>query len=119
MKIQITGIPGPTAARLRVAARARSALRPAAGAVRDCRVVFTDENGPKGGADIRCTIDVGLIRRADIHVAGLGTSAALAFREAVDRIHQRLDRVIGAGRASARHPKKYFAAIRASMQATL
>jgi hypothetical protein len=117
--MEIIGIPLGAAGRLRVAARTANALKPAAKAVRDCRVTFTDENGPKGGMDIRCTIDVRLVRRAAIHVAGRGTSAALAFREAVERVHQRLDRVIGAGRDSARHPKKYFAAVRASMEGAL
>ena len=119
MKMEISGIPSSTATRLRLAYRTRRALKLADGSVRDCRVAFTDENGPKRGVDIRCSIDTRLIRRADIHVTGRGTSVALAFREAIDRMQQRLDRVIGTSRDSARRPKKYFAAVRASMAAAL
>ena len=112
--MEIIGIPRTTAVGIRVATRTRAALRSAGHAVRECRVAFTDENGPKGGVDIRCIIDVGLARCAELHVAGRATSPALAFREAMRRLRQRLDRVIGANRDLARRPKKYFAAIRAS-----
>lgn len=113
MDIEIVGIPKSAIARLRLLPRTRAALTPASGAIRYCRVAFADENGPKGGVAVRCTIDVNLIRRAPIHVGGLGTSEALALRKALDRLHRRVDGVIGTGRDAARHPKKYFAALRA------
>jgi hypothetical protein len=118
-EIEIVGVRSKTTtARLRVVARTESTLAPAAGAVRRCRVTFRDENGPKGGVAVRCTIDVRLTRRAPIHVDGRGTSAALALREALRRLHGRIDRTVGASRTSARHPKKYFAAARAAAGVT-
>jgi hypothetical protein len=96
MEIEIVGIPRSTAARLRLPRRVRTALTPARGAVGDCRIAFRDENGPKGGVDTRCTIDVRLSRRAPIHVTGRGTSSALALREALERLQR------ACGRPSAR-----------------
>lgn len=113
MKIEIVGIPKSKIARLQLLRRVEAALTPASGAVHHCRVAFTDENGPKGGVDTRCTIDVQLVRRASIHVEGQGTSEALALREALERLHRRVDAAIGAGRDAARRPKKYFVASRA------
>jgi hypothetical protein len=114
MEIEIVGIPRSTAARLRLPRRVRTALTPARGAVGDCRIAFRDENGPKGGVDTRCPIDVRLSRRAPIHVTGRGTSSALALREALERLQRRVRETVGASRAAARRPRKYFAAARAA-----
>jgi hypothetical protein len=119
MKLEITGMPASVADALDIAARIQAALRPADGAVRECRVRFIDENGPKGGVAIRCTLHVGLVRRADFYVSARAASASAALTEALDRVRHRLARVIGAQRDSTRHPKKYFAAVRASMRTAL
>lgn len=119
MKLEITGISTAAAAALGVESRTHTALRAGNGAVRECRVAFVDVNGPKGGKAIRCTIEVGLVRRAAIHVSARAVTVPGALIEALDRMRQRLQRTIEAERDSARHPKKYFAAVRASMQATL
>jgi hypothetical protein len=112
--IDIVGLSKTMAARLRVAARTRSTLAPVGGAARRARVTFSDDNGPKGGVAIRCTIDTRVTRRAPLHVEGRGTSAALALRDALERLQARVARTVGASRTLARHPKKYFVAARAA-----
>ena len=110
MQLEIVGIPKSAVVSLRVHRRLGTALAPAQGAVRGCRVAFTDENGPKGGVDTRCTIDLRLVRRAPIHVVGRASSRALALREALERLRRRVRESVGASRAAARRPRKYFAA---------
>lgn len=81
------------------------ALRPIA-----VRVGFVDENGPKGGVDIRCGINVDLPRRAAIHIEERAESARLAFDGAREALETRIQRERERGRAERRRPKKYFLA---------
>jgi hypothetical protein len=112
-EIEIVGIPGRTSARLDATRRLRALLQPIGRAARRCRLAFRDENGPKGGVAVRCTVDLTLQRRRPIHVDARATSAALALAEALDRLQRRTERVVGALRDAGRHPKKYFVAARA------
>jgi hypothetical protein len=79
------------------------------------RVGFVDENGPKGGVDIRCGINVDLPRRAPIHVEERAATERLAFDGALDALHHRIERERGKVRAERRRPKKYFLAKRLLM----
>ncbi len=81
------------------------AMRPIA-----VRVGFVDENGPKGGVDIRCGINVDLPRRAAIHIEERAESARLAFDGAREALETRIQRERERGRAERRRPKKYFLA---------
>jgi ribosome-associated translation inhibitor RaiA len=73
---------------------------------------FTDENGPKGGPDVRCALTVKIPRRPPLHVAEVGTSPRLAFDAAFTKLERRIARVRESDRESRRHPKKYFVAAR-------
>jgi ribosome-associated translation inhibitor RaiA len=74
------------------------------------RVAFTDENGPKGGVGIRCTLTVDLPRRPGTHARGLGATPRLAFDTAYAALEQELTRERQRRRDVARRPKKYFVA---------
>ena len=111
--IEVVGIPNAAAARLGAARRLHGLLQPFGAAVRRCRLAFSDENGPKGGVAVRCTVDLVLSRRRSIHVGAQGTTAALALTETLDRLRRRCERIVGALRDSGRRPKKYFVAARA------
>jgi putative sigma-54 modulation protein len=76
------------------------------------RVGFTDENGPKGGVDIRCAITVDLPRRPPMHAEGVAETRRLAFDAALDTLARELKRDRERRRDAARRPKKYFAARR-------
>ena len=76
------------------------------------RVAFTDENGPKGGEAIRCTLEVRLARRAPVYVQDVAATARLAFEAGLAKLERRLRRIREATRVSRRRPKKYFAARR-------
>jgi hypothetical protein len=85
----------------------RLAVRPLA-----VHVHFSDENGPKGGADIRCRMLVSLPAEAPITVEQLATTARLAFDRVYKRVRRQLEHPRRPWRESQQHPKKYFAAKR-------
>ncbi len=76
------------------------------------RLVFTDDNGPKGGLACRCALTLALSKRQPIHVEHTAPSAALAFDGALARLEHRLGRVRGLARDRGRRPKKYYVAAR-------
>ena len=76
------------------------------------RVAFTDENGPKGGAAIRCALEVRLARHVPVRVEDVAGTSRLAFEMGLAKLERRLRRIREATRDSRRHPKKYFAARR-------
>jgi putative sigma-54 modulation protein len=84
---------------------ARGRLRPTA-----MRVAFSDENGPKGGVDIRCALTVEIPRRPTTHAGGLAESPRLAFDIAAETLERELMRERQRRRDAARRPKKYFVA---------
>jgi len=77
------------------------------------RLVFTDDNGPKGGRACRCAFTLALSKRQPIHVEHTAPSSTLAFDGALTRLEHRLARVRGLARDSRRRPKKYDIAGRA------
>jgi ribosome-associated translation inhibitor RaiA len=72
---------------------------------------FTDENGPKGGEDTRCTLTVKHPGHPPIHVGEVAVSARVAFDAAVGKLEWRLRRLRETERVNRRRPKKYFAAV--------
>ncbi len=76
------------------------------------RVRFADENGPKGGVDVRCTLTIGLPRRPPVNVETLAATRRLAFETGLAALARRLERETGRMREVRRRPKKYFVAKR-------
>jgi ribosome-associated translation inhibitor RaiA len=88
---------------------ALESLRPQAIAV---RAGFVDENGPKGGVDIRCGLTVELPRRSRLHVGATAASHRLAFDAALEILERQLARERERFRDVRRRPKKYYLAKR-------
>ena len=76
------------------------------------RVTFSDVNGPKGGADIRCGVLVAIPGRPPIRVERVQTTPRLAFDESWERATRELGQVSRRRRDAERRPKKYFVAKR-------
>jgi len=76
------------------------------------RVGFADVNGPKGGLDVRCAIDVKIPRTAPLHAEETATSATSAFDLSSAAISRQIARQLERRQDSGRHPKKYYAARR-------
>jgi phosphoketolase len=76
----------------------------------EAQAAFTDENGPKGGVDIRCGLTVKLPRRPMIHAEHVAETARLAYDGAAAALERSLARDRDRARALRRRPKKYFVA---------
>jgi len=72
------------------------------------RVAFVDENGPKGGAAVRCAADVTLARHPALHAECVDTTPRRAFDAVLESLDRQLLRFLGRMRDRARRPKKYF-----------
>jgi hypothetical protein len=113
ISVETAGIAERQAARLGVSRRLRDIFTPLGRGVRRCRVAFADDNGPKGGVALRCSIQLHVARWSPIHVEACAASAGQALLEATDKLRRRVERVRIGGREAGRHPKKYFVAKRA------
>ena len=111
-RIEVCGLAAGRALRARVAARLADVLDAFPVEPTSTRVAFTDENGPKGGEAIRCTLEIRLARRAPVYVQDVAGTAQLAFEAGLAKLERRLRRIREATRVSRRRPKKYFAARR-------
>jgi hypothetical protein len=76
------------------------------------KVMFADENGPKGGPGIRCTIVHDMPRRRDFSVQGVGATEEVAFDAAFDALETSITRDRTRRRELVRRPKKYYLAKR-------
>ena len=78
----------------------------------NARVIFADENGPKGGPAMRCTVVADMPRRREVSVTELGPTEELAFEAAYDALETSITRDRKRRRTLVRHPKKYYLAKR-------
>jgi ribosome-associated translation inhibitor RaiA len=85
-------------------------LRRGRGRPTSIRVAFTDENGPKGGADIRCAVTVDVPGRPTLHASAQAENPRLALDGALTALERELVRAGQRRRDAARRPKKYFVA---------
>ena len=76
------------------------------------KVIFADENGPKGGPGIRCTIVHDMPRRRDYSVSELGDTDDVAFDAAFAALETSVSRDRQRRRELVRRPKKYYLAKR-------
>jgi hypothetical protein len=112
MKIRVDNETQARIPRQHVLARMRQALRPVDGEAVTARVTFTDVNGPKGGADIRCALLVTVPGQPPIRVTRAETTPRLAFDAGYAVAVRQLDQGRRRRRDAARRPRKYFAAKR-------
>jgi hypothetical protein len=111
--IEIVGLHTGRALDARITRQLRRALIGVQSPPVRARVSFRDVNGPKGGLDVRCAIDVRIPRAAPLHaeqtagdqITAFDQSAAAISRQIASRLERRQDR--------GRYPKKYYAARRA------
>jgi putative sigma-54 modulation protein len=110
--IEILGMVVTPALKARIGRQMRRALigvqtRPVRAHVR-----FADVNGPKGGLDVRCAIDVKIPRTAPFHAEAMAGDTITAFDQSAAAISQQIGRRLERRADSGRRPKKYYAARR-------
>lgn len=110
--ILVEGIHNNPAFVERVRARVAEALGRVDPPPTGAKIIFADENGPKGGVGLRCTIVHDMPKRRDFSVAGQGETLEVAFDDAFAALETSVSRDRGRRRALVRRPKKYFLAKR-------
>jgi len=110
--IHIEGSIGRSVPRAHIVTRLKEALRRLAVRPAWAHVRFSDTNGPKGGNDIRCALDVALPHQPPAHVEHDGATPRVAFDASYGRLVRQLERSRERRQDARRHPKKYYAASR-------
>jgi ribosome-associated translation inhibitor RaiA len=83
--------------------RAAAALAHAREHVRAVRVHIRDDNGPRGGVDKRCRVELVLVRRGTLYTDARGTDARRTVDLALERSARALDRLIQRRADARRH----------------
>lgn len=112
MPIEIRGIPADARLRAYVTRRMNAVLRRLALSPWRAEVLFSDENGPKGGIDTRCALTVRVPYRPAVRVEHMGETPRLAFDGGFATLDRQLERYVERDRERRRYPKKYFVAKR-------
>ena len=115
MTLEIEGINGQAAFRALIARKISGMFDGSRVVPTNVRVGFADENGPKGGIDIRCRVTVEIPRRRTLHAEDRAATYRLAFDAALTALERQLERDRGRQRTERRHPKKYYLAKRLLM----
>jgi hypothetical protein len=107
----MTGMPkGQRSTDLKTKVAERLALLPMRATTAALR--FVDENGPKGGRAMRCSLTLKTPGRPPIYAAAVSMTRRLAADAVLAKLERRLARVWEAERDNRRHPRKYFTASR-------
>jgi ribosome-associated translation inhibitor RaiA len=112
LRLEIAGDQIAPSLRTRIDERIRRAFVGVRTSPVHTRVTFADVNGPKGGVDIRCAIDVQLPRTALLHATATADRPITAFNRSADVITRQIARKLLRREESGRRPKKYYAARR-------
>ena len=112
LRLQIGGNPIAPSLRAKIVRRIRRALAGVRTSPIHGHVTFADVNGPKGGLDVRCAIDVQIPRTAPLHAEALAESDVTAFDQSAAVIARRIAQRLLRRQESGRRPKKYYAAKR-------
>jgi hypothetical protein len=110
--IEIAGPAIAEALKARIVRRLRRALVGVRTSPVQVHVTFTDVNGPKGGRDVRCAIDVRIPQTSLLHVEEIAERDVTAFDRSAAMISRRIAAQLGRRQESGRRPKKYYAARR-------
>jgi ribosome-associated translation inhibitor RaiA len=112
MMIAVRGLGADQAFKAFVVGRMRAALERARVRAPSSTVVFTDENGPKGGIGVRCTLVVGMPPRGTVKIEHRAATPRLAFDASFDALERQLEARRDRTRELSRRPKKYYVAQR-------
>jgi ribosome hibernation promoting factor len=110
--IEFAGLAIAPALRTRIVQRVRRALVGVETSPVQVHVTFSDVNGPKGGLDVRCAIDVKIPQTPALHAEEVAERDVTAFDRSAAMISRRIAERLERRQESGRRPKKYYAARR-------
>jgi putative sigma-54 modulation protein len=110
MKLDVRGVTDQPGLLAHVTERMTTLLGRSPSSAITARITFVDDNGPKGGVDLRCALTLRLPRSSELHVEHVSDTARSAFDGALAGLEHQIERQVGRGRDNRRHPKKYFLA---------
>jgi hypothetical protein len=110
--IDIAGLAIAPSLRARILKRLRLALVGVRTSPVRVSVTFADVNGPKGGLDVRCAIDVRIPRTPALHVEKIAGRDVTAFDQCAAMMSRQIAEELGRRQERGRRPKKYYAARR-------
>jgi len=102
--LQCNGVEPPSGLREYVARRMRFAIGRFRDHIQWARIKVADVNGPRGGVDKRCVVQLRLRNRPDVIFAITEVEARSAVDRAADRVAQVLSRRLGRQRRIVREP---------------
>jgi ribosome-associated translation inhibitor RaiA len=112
MSLVIEGLGDDRALRTLIAGKITSTLARLQVVATVVRVQFSDENGAKGGVDIRCSVTLHVPHRPELHADTVAADPRLAFEQAFAALERQIERDRERGRVERRRPKKYYLAKR-------
>lgn len=112
MSVVIEGLGDDRALRTLISGKITNTLTRLQVVATSIRVQFSDENGTKGGVDLRCSVTIDVPRRPELHADTVAPDARLAFEQAFAAVERQIERARERGRVERRHPKKYYLAKR-------
>lgn len=112
MSVLIEGLGDDRALRTLISGKVTTTLARLQVPVTTVRVQFSDENGTKGGVDMRCSVTIHVPHRPELHADTVAVDPRLAFEQAFAALERQIERDRERGRADRRHPKKYYLAKR-------
>jgi len=112
MSVVIEGLGDDRALRTLISGKISNTLERLQVAATGIRVQFSDENGSKGGIDIRCSLTIDVPHRPELHADTVAADARLAFEQAFAAVERQIERDRERGRVERRRPKKYYLAKR-------
>lgn len=87
MSVVIEGLGGDRALRTLIAGKIANTLSRLHVKATNARVQFSDENGPKGGIDTRCSVTIHVARNPELHADTVAPDARLAFEQAFTKYY--------------------------------
>jgi hypothetical protein len=109
-RVEVHGLSATGSVRLRADQRVAAAMAALPPRVTSARLVFSDDNGAKGGLDMGCAITVNLSGRRRLHAEDVATTPRQAPDGALVKLERRMLRTEASERDSRRRSKKYYAA---------
>ena len=91
MSVVIEGLGEDRALRTLIAGKVTNTLERLQVAATGVRVQFSDENGSKGGIDIRCSLTIDVPHRPELHADTVAADARLAFEQAFAAVERPIE----------------------------